>query len=52
MIGRGFGEKAFLESEEYKKIIAGRDELDYTRSELENIKTKLQNVVFQYIETH
>ncbi len=45
MIGRGFGEKAFLESEEYKKITASRDELDYTRSELENIKIKLQNVV-------
>ncbi|MBY0453130.1 MAG: hypothetical protein K2P92_08850, partial [Bdellovibrionaceae bacterium] len=26
-------------------IIASRDELDYTRSDLENIKTKLQNVV-------
>lgn len=45
MIGRNFGEKAFLESDEYKKIIASRDELDYARSDLENIKTKLQNVV-------
>lgn len=45
MIGRNFGEKSFLESDEYKKIIASRDELDYTRSDLENVKTKLQNIV-------
>lgn len=45
VIGRNYGETTFLQSDEYKKIKATQDEADYARSELENTKTKLQNIL-------
>ena len=45
VVGKGYGEKTFLESDEYKKIAQTRDELDFTKNEIENAKAKLQNIV-------
>ncbi len=45
--GRSYGEKTFLESEEYKKNLSLKEELNDTRSELEGTKTKLQNIIDQ-----
>ena len=45
IIGKGHGEKSYLESEEYKKIAAVKEELDFSKGELENAKAKLQNIV-------
>ncbi|MGZ3724934.1 MAG: hypothetical protein ACXWQQ_04010 [Pseudobdellovibrio sp.] len=45
VIGKGYGEKTYLESDEYKKIAQTRDELDFTKNEIENAKAKLQNIV-------
>ena len=44
-VGKNYGEKSFMESEEYKKIALTRDELDFARSDIENAKIKLQNIV-------
>ena len=45
LVGKSYGEKTYLESEEYKKIAAAREELDYAKYELEKATAKLQNIV-------
>ena len=45
VVGKGHGEKSYLESEDYKKIAAIKEELDFSKGELENAKAKLQNIV-------
>lgn len=44
-VGKGYGEQTFFASDDFKNIAKTRDELDYTRSELENAKAKLQNII-------
>lgn len=44
-IGRGYGEKTYLESEDYKKMVNVREELDFAKNEFENAKVKLQNII-------
>jgi hypothetical protein len=44
-VGKGYGEKTFLASDEYKDIAKTREELDYAKNELENAKAKLQNII-------
>lgn len=45
VVGKGHGEKSYLESEDYKKIAVIKEELDFSKGELENAKAKLQNIV-------
>jgi hypothetical protein len=45
LVGKGHGEKSYLESEEYKKIAAAKEDLDFSKGELENAKAKLQNII-------
>lgn len=45
VVGKGHGEKSYLESEDYKKIAAAKEELEFSKGELENAKAKLQNIV-------
>ena len=45
LFGRNYGEKAYLDSTDYKAIIAARQELDYAKAELEDTKAKLQNIM-------
>jgi hypothetical protein len=44
-VGKGYGEQTFFASDSYKEIAKTKEELNYTRSELENAKVKLQNIV-------
>jgi hypothetical protein len=44
-VGKGYGEKTYLASEDYKNIAKTREDLDYARNELENAKAKLQNII-------
>lgn len=45
VVGKGHGEKSYLESEDYKKIAGVKEELEFSKGELENAKAKLQNIV-------
>lgn len=45
LFGRNYGEKTFKEGEEYKTFAKANDELNYAKSELENAKAKLQNII-------
>lgn len=47
IFGKSYGLKSFKESEEYKKIIAQNEETNFVRSDLENLKTKVQNILDQ-----
>lgn len=44
-VGKGYGEQTFFASEDFKNIAKTKEELNYTRSELENAKVKLQNII-------
>ncbi|MFZ3230085.1 MAG: hypothetical protein WA160_07765 [Pseudobdellovibrio sp.] len=44
MYGRNYGETTFRETADYKNLIKSQEELSFTKSELENIKTKFQNI--------
>jgi hypothetical protein len=44
IIGRGYGEKSFKESEEYRSFIKSNEDLNFTKNEIENVKAKLQNI--------
>ena len=43
--GRNYGEKTYHEGEEYKAFAKASDDLNYAKSELENAKAKLQNII-------
>jgi hypothetical protein len=45
VVGKGHGESSYLESEDYKKIAAAKEDLEFSNGELENAKAKLQNIV-------
>ncbi|MEQ1721822.1 MAG: hypothetical protein ABL930_01510 [Pseudobdellovibrio sp.] len=44
ILGRGYGEKSFKESEEYRSFIKSNEDLNFSKNELENVKAKLQNI--------
>jgi len=44
-VGKGYGEQTFFASDSFKEIAKTKEELNYTRSELENAKVKLQNII-------
>ena len=45
VVGKGHGEKTYLESDEYKKIAAIKEELNFSKGEFENAKAKLKNII-------
>jgi hypothetical protein len=45
ILGRSYGEKSFKASEEYRNFVKSNEDLNFTRNELENVKTKFQNIV-------
>ena len=45
IFGRGYGEKTYRESQEYRDFAKAKEELNYSKNELENAKAKLQNIV-------
>ena len=45
LFGRRYGEKTYHESAEYKEFAKAAEDLNYAKSELENAKAKLQNIV-------
>lgn len=47
MLGSNYGEKIYRESAEYKNFIRASEELNFAKSELENVKAKLQNITDQ-----
>lgn len=44
MYGRNYGESNYKESLEYKNLIKTQEDLNFTKSELENLKAKFQNI--------
>lgn len=47
LIGRSHGEKTYIESSTYRDVVRASEEMSYSKNELENIKTKLQNIADQ-----
>ena len=45
IFGRGYGERTYRESQEYKDFAKAKEELNYAKNELENAKAKLQNII-------
>lgn len=45
LYGRNYGEQTFKQSEEYQKFVKAKDEQDFLRSDIENAKAKLQNIL-------
>lgn len=45
LFGRGYGERTYRQSSEYKEFAKAKEELGYANNELENAKAKLQNIV-------
>ncbi len=44
LFGSNYGEKTYHESAEHKSLIKATEELNFAKSELENVKVKLQNI--------
>lgn len=45
MFGRNYGESTFKETPEFRELAKAKEELNFTKSELENVKIKFQNIL-------
>lgn len=45
LYGRNYGEQTFKQSEEYLKFVKAKDEQSFLKSDIENAKAKLQNII-------
>ena len=45
LYGRNYGEENFRQSDEYRGFIKAKDEQSFTKNDLENAKTKFQNIL-------
>ena len=45
MYGRNYGEQTYRSSDDYKDLLKTKQELTFAKNELENVKTKFQNIL-------